>query len=106
MKTLPCFHTEKGGLWNAYSLKVKVLLSQAMGVMFGVSIICIDKCNSSRVGSFDKAFPDAWRVAGGEVCILKSFFWFEGRANVENGFFLKSFALIYACIQKASYLCI
>ena len=55
--------------------------------------------------AFDKAFPDAWRVAGGEICMLESFCWFEVRSHVENGFFLKSFALIYACIQERS-LCI
>ena len=85
-------------------MKVKVLLSRLIGVVFGVSIICVFECNFSRVGFFDKAFPDAWRVAEGEVCILKSFCRFEVRGNVENGFLLK-FALIYPCIQE-SYFCI
>ena len=30
--------------------------------------------------------PDAWRVAGGEMCILESFCWFEVRSHLENGF--------------------
>ena len=34
------------------------------------------------------------------MCILKSFCRFEVRANVENGFLLKSFALICACTRK------
>ena len=38
------------------------------------------------------------------MCILESFCWLEVRAHIENGFPLKSFALIYACIQE-SYFC-
>ena len=36
--------------------------------------------------------------------ILEIFRRFEVRAHVENGFLLKSFALIYACVQE-SYFC-
>ena len=50
--------------------------------------------------SFDKTFPDAWSVAEGEMCILESFSLFDVRPHVENGFFLKSFALIYAVSRK------
>ena len=46
----------------------------------------------------DKVFTDTWRVAGGEVCILGSLCWIEVCAHVENGFLLKSFAVISACI--------
>ena len=34
------------------------------------------------------------------MCILESFCRFEVRADVENGFLLKSFALISPCIQE------
>ena len=52
------------------------------------------------------AFPGAWRVAGGEMFVLEGFCRFEVRSHVENGFFLKSFALvalIYACIQESYF---
>ena len=39
------------------------------------------------------------------MCIVESFCQFEVRAHAENGFLLKSFSLIYACIQE-SYFCI
>ena len=60
-----------------------------------------------RTSPLIKAFPDTWRVAGGEVCVLQSFCQFEVYAHVKYGFLLKSIALtcIYTCIQE-SYLCI
>ena len=56
--------------------------------------------------AFDIAFPDAWRVAEGEVRVSESFCRFQVRAQIENIFLLKSFALVYACIDPESYFCI
>ena len=44
--------------------------------------------------AFDKAFPDAWRVAGGEMCVLESFCQFEVLTHIKNIFFFKSLALV------------
>ena len=75
-------------------------------VMFSSNVACEELVlRSLKASPFDKAFPDAWRLAGCEVCIFESFCPLEVRAHIENGFLLTSFVIIYACIQE-NFFCI
>ena len=71
--------------------------------MFPSNVVFEEFVLRSLTYAFDKAFPGAWRVTGGEMCVLESFCRFEVRTHVKKSnvytWEKKSYLSSFGCLK-------